>query len=386
VTVPRSRAAPLQTTSVSNQIEQAAAILTAAAALGCEPRTLTHDFTPQSVEAALDAAQRQLAQRLAGNALPSHRTRLSVVLLATAELRTTIAYLDRLRRAAAFSTVTNLNQRLGSVATFEALLSEAPGEVCAAGYERCLVSTVDRGLWIARAAYVRGDPGLAQALVTAGSQPPRRIDATLLESEMLRRPVPLLVTDAQRNPNVHRELIRISGTRRYVAAPVVVTGNVAAFVHADMSRHTGSMDDFDRELLAVVAECLGFAFERTLYRQRLQTLKQSVGAYASTLLDMVDDVAASGPCEPWDALRADPDPCGPAASARLSSQDHYATPGLTRREREVLDRMAAGQRNTEIARALFIAEGTVKAHVKQIFRKLGVSTRAEAVSRHLRAR
>jgi DNA-binding NarL/FixJ family response regulator len=43
--------------------------------------------------------------------------------------------------------------------------------------------------------------------------------------------------------------------------------------------------------------------------------------------------------------------------------------------------VAAGRTNKEIAAELFVAEGTVKAHVASIHRKLGVHSRAEAVSR-----
>lgn len=52
---------------------------------------------------------------------------------------------------------------------------------------------------------------------------------------------------------------------------------------------------------------------------------------------------------------------------------------LTEREREVLQRMAAGERNAEIARALFLSEGTVKTHVHSILQKLNAEDRTQAV-------
>jgi DNA-binding NarL/FixJ family response regulator len=52
---------------------------------------------------------------------------------------------------------------------------------------------------------------------------------------------------------------------------------------------------------------------------------------------------------------------------------------LTSREREVLRRMAQGATNTEIARSLCLAEGTVKNHVSHILSKLGARDRADAV-------
>ena len=54
---------------------------------------------------------------------------------------------------------------------------------------------------------------------------------------------------------------------------------------------------------------------------------------------------------------------------------------LSERERQVLGLLAAGKTNREVAAELYVAEGTVKAHVAGIYRKLGVHSRAEAVSR-----
>lgn len=58
---------------------------------------------------------------------------------------------------------------------------------------------------------------------------------------------------------------------------------------------------------------------------------------------------------------------------------------LSPREREVLELMAQGLRNREIATAFVISESTVKVHVRHILEKLGVRTRAQAVAqlRHL---
>ena len=54
---------------------------------------------------------------------------------------------------------------------------------------------------------------------------------------------------------------------------------------------------------------------------------------------------------------------------------------LSERELEVLTLLASGRTNTEIARDLFVAVGTVKSHVNNIYRKLGAANRAEAVTR-----
>jgi DNA-binding NarL/FixJ family response regulator len=56
-------------------------------------------------------------------------------------------------------------------------------------------------------------------------------------------------------------------------------------------------------------------------------------------------------------------------------------PELTPREREILDRVAAGERNGAIARALGLAPKTVSNHLSSIFTKLAVADRAEAIAR-----
>ena len=68
---------------------------------------------------------------------------------------------------------------------------------------------------------------------------------------------------------------------------------------------------------------------------------------------------------------------GPGASA--ATLDPF--PGLTEREREILDLVARGLTNAEIARRLFVSDKTVRNHVSNVFAKLQVAGRAEAVAR-----
>jgi DNA-binding NarL/FixJ family response regulator len=74
----------------------------------------------------------------------------------------------------------------------------------------------------------------------------------------------------------------------------------------------------------------------------------------------------------------------PAVARRI--MEHFRLTGpaaapdaeLTARETEVLGLIGRGMRNSEVAQALTLAESTVAGYIKSIYRKLGISSRAEA--------
>ena len=68
----------------------------------------------------------------------------------------------------------------------------------------------------------------------------------------------------------------------------------------------------------------------------------------------------------------------PEVAAQLA--EHIGKESLSNREIQVLERIATGKKNGEIADLLFITEETVKNHVKHILEKLGASDRTEAVT------
>ena len=68
----------------------------------------------------------------------------------------------------------------------------------------------------------------------------------------------------------------------------------------------------------------------------------------------------------------------PDIAAQLA--EHLSDESLSKREIDVLEKIAGGNRNSDIASLLFISEETVKGHVKHIMEKLGASDRTQAVA------
>ncbi|EFP57409.1 response regulator transcription factor, partial [Dermacoccus sp. Ellin185] len=67
----------------------------------------------------------------------------------------------------------------------------------------------------------------------------------------------------------------------------------------------------------------------------------------------------------------------PAVAARLVNRLSSPAPTLTARELDVLDAVAGGATNKEIAKHLFVSEATVKTHLVHINEKLGATSRTE---------
>jgi len=69
-----------------------------------------------------------------------------------------------------------------------------------------------------------------------------------------------------------------------------------------------------------------------------------------------------------------------------AGDDEQASLGLSARELEVMSLIAGGHTNGEIAAHLFLAEKTVKNHVRRIYSKLGVDSRPTAIAHWLATR
>ena len=71
----------------------------------------------------------------------------------------------------------------------------------------------------------------------------------------------------------------------------------------------------------------------------------------------------------------------PFLDVRAINQNPLGT--LTRRELEVLSLLAAGQSNKQIAESQSVSPNTVKFHVRNLFEKLGVHSRSQAIALYL---
>lgn len=114
-------------------------------------------------------------------------------------------------------------------------------------------------------------------------------------------------------------------------------------------------------------------------------------ASATTLLEATRDVLAGGATLDPRLARSLFDHLAFGAGPSLSSeQEHALDPAvlglLSRREQEVLRALARGYRNKEIGAELGVSVGTVKTHLRHIFRKLKVADRTAAVLAALQVR
>jgi LuxR family transcriptional regulator, regulator of acetate metabolism len=204
----------------------------------------------------------------------------------------------------------------------------------------------------------------------------------LLEGEMVRRAAAVLVVDAALDPRVDQALADAIGARSFVGAPIVVEGSVIGFLYADCSAQQRSLGEFDRALLAVFAQGLGSAGERTVLSSRLRSLHHEVRLANHSIVAMTDDLCDAE----VELVRNDPqnDVVARSAATLLVAGRARLDSLLTRREIDVIVQLAAGATNAAIASRLVVSEETVKSHVKHILRKLRASNRAEAVSRYIR--
>jgi DNA-binding CsgD family transcriptional regulator len=294
---------------------------------------------------------------------------------------------DELKRSEVLRRMTRALDDLGALTTVEQLVEHVPAALCRVGFDRAMVSRIEDARWVVQRFHSEVDPDGAAEITAAARANPQRLSPAVIELEMVRRRVSLLVTDVSRESRVHRELADITQSSSYVAAPVAPEGEVVGFLHADRL-DSAPVTTFDRDVITLFAQQFGALVRTAWLRERFErmrstmdTLRESLGGMVAGCLEGGVDLAP----EPAPAA-AEAGPARPAGhwlAQNLLQGSPEVEDLLSAREQEVLRLMALGETNTRIASKLVISEGTVKSHVRHILRKLNAANRAEAVCRWL---
>jgi len=302
------------------------------------------------------------------------------------------AQLERLTRryearSAALQRVREALARLRETTSPGTILTRAPKELCTSStLDRVLLSLVRDGSFVPHSACFRDDPAGAMAAVEALQADPPSLEYPLIETDLLRRRRASIITDAALHPRVHRPMAEVMGWDSFVAAPVLVRDEVVGVIHADAGPSGRALDVLDADVLWTFATGLGDLYETASLRRTLRRQGSELREFLDWLSAWSSELAGA-PIELTGDQGEPPDPPGEheVVGSATDVDDRLVFEGLlTRRELEVLRLIARGETNSGIAAALVISEGTVKFHVRNIFEKLRVGNRAEAVSRYHR--
>jgi DNA-binding CsgD family transcriptional regulator len=267
--------------------------------------------------------------------------------------------------------------------TVEQLVRTAPEIVIGFGFDRVLLSRIEDGNWIPISVHVRNDSAEAARVLGVCRGGLGRIHAALPEYDLVRHRRPIVVARPSWRGAAGGETIVLPRSCGYVAVPVIEHGNVIGMLHADRYQQRCQPNDLDRDRLWTFAEGLGIALDNATSRDSLRALSVRISRAAADLdQETADGWGSGGPGDPGMRVSLVADPRG---GCRLPAARYDHADGLTHREIEILELMAAGHTNAQVARRLVITEGTVKSHVKRVLRKLGAANRAEAVARWMRA-
>lgn len=284
------------------------------------------------------------------------------------------------RRTSALLAVQEGLSKLRAVDDVATIVDRAPRELVeSCGFDRAVLFRVHEGRMVMESAYFGDDTAGAEKMVAFARSVAPPLNHMLLETEMIRRHAPAIVRDARNDPRVNRPIIEYSLTHAYVAAPVMPTGKVIGFLHADRLYSGRPVDEIDRDTVWAFAEGFGYAFERTVLMERMRRQQADVRRALAT----ADEAARALQDADLDLRKVEPVERSPAAQS-LADVETRVLSILTRREVEVLRLMAAGRTNQQIADELVISAGTVKSHVKRVLRKLHATNRAEAASAYVR--
>jgi DNA-binding CsgD family transcriptional regulator len=265
--------------------------------------------------------------------------------------------------------------RLRTVSSPQALIDRVCEEVVAScGLERVLLSRVDGNVW---RPWKVNDVVRDQSWFAEWVHREIPLDDLVLEARLLGERRAGLVLDTS-DPSVH-PLIRAGGSDSYVVAPIVPAGRVVGFIHADHGLGGRACDEVDRGVLWAFTEGFGHLYERSALLERLRLQRDRV-RQTLTVADAALEQLTESEIEL--AMRPDDD-AAVARTAMAVFRSEGDLDELTAREREILQLIAGGAGNKEIAERLVIAVGTVKTHVKHVLAKLGAANRSQAIAIYL---
>jgi DNA-binding CsgD family transcriptional regulator len=246
--------------------------------------------------------------------------------------------------------------------------------------DRLLLTRIEHGTLVAERLHLRVCPDDGVDILGELRRSPLRLSYPLLECELLRRRQARLVADIDHTQPSRFAFLETLGWQAYVAAPVVVDATVVGFLHGDRAPERRPLAQLDAEALEHFAAGFAMVFERAVLRRRLRDQRREIRRIATWAEARTGELS--------DRMIALSSEGGEEEDGRASTPEVLLDDGLdahlTAREVDVLRLMADGKTNGDIARALFVAEGTVKFHVKNILRKMQASNRADASSRYLR--
>lgn len=266
--------------------------------------------------------------------------------------------------------------RLRELGGVETALAATPAALADAGRViRVLVSRIEGSLWVPQHWHSRA-PGSETERATDREMESRLtalrlpLDSSLVETQVVRRKSSQLVSSAQTDSHANHLFVSTTRSRSYVVAPVVVGEEAIALLHADHGTAGGPVSEVDHAVVRHFADLLGLALESIALDGRVAAERdqlRSALARAEAVLSPISPPELS-------IVASVPIP----QRRPLGATDHPW--GLSDREAGVLALMTDGFTNREIAERLFVAESTIKSHIKHIFRKQGVTTRSESIA------
>jgi LuxR family transcriptional regulator, regulator of acetate metabolism len=276
------------------------------------------------------------------------------------------------RRADALERVADAIRRLGEVGAPQGILERAAEELgTSSEFGRVMLGEVRGDELHVRALWSSQDPDAAATALGQLRDAPVRLEYPSIEDEVARRHRIEIVQARVPRSRANRRLAEVLGWDGYVVTAIVVQGQTVGLLHAEAAAASDRPvpDAVDAEVLARYAEGLAGVFERAVLREMLQLHHHELRSAVDWMSARLDRLATGSP----------------ELSAAAAGRESGAIDPLTPRELDVLRLLARGQTNLEIARQLVVREGTVKYHVKNILRKMGATSRADAVSRYARA-